>query len=127
MVSKEYTTLSLPLTVVGGRAVLATGVDAIEQSIKLILTTPVGSRFMQREFGSRLDEIVGEANDIIFITLCKQFIKEALKKHEPRIEIKDVSVSLENENGLAYIGIIYRIVAFGDTLSINLPYQRNNA
>ncbi|GFM38320.1 GPW/gp25 family protein [Desulfovibrio psychrotolerans] len=69
------------------------GLAHLRQSIRDILTTPIGSRVMRREYGSRLFELVdspaNEANRIEYIAATA----EALDRWEPRLRVTRVQVS----------------------------------
>lgn len=75
------------------------GLDHLKQSITDILTTPIGTRVMRREYGSRLFELIdapinsGTIIDIISATA------DALAKWEPRITLERVLVDDANETG----------------------------
>lgn len=68
------------------------GVDHLRQSIRDILTTPIGSRVMRRDYGSRLFELI----DTPYSSATKLAIiaatAEALMTWEPRIEIEDITL-----------------------------------
>lgn len=62
------------------------------QSIKDILTTPIGSRVMLREYGCRVFELIdAPINNSTIIDIYVSII-EALRKWEPRISVSKVSV-----------------------------------
>lgn len=67
-----------------------TGLDHLRQSIRDILGTPLGTRVMLRDYGSRLFELVdapinrGTIVDLYVATI------EALAKWEPRISVSRV-------------------------------------
>ena len=69
------------------------GIDHLRQSIWDILTTPIGSRVMRREYGSRLFELI----DAPFSSAVKLDIiaatAEAIMTWEPRIAVESVSLS----------------------------------
>lgn len=70
------------------------GVPHIWQSVKTILTTPVGSRVMVRDFGSRLPELVDNPITPTFIVDCIAETAIALSKWEPRIRVDRVTVKM---------------------------------
>ena len=82
----------------------------LEQSIRDILTTPIGSRVMRREYGSRLFELVDRPLspalriDIVMATAV------ALHRWEPRIRLTRVDVTEVLEKGHLALDIegIYR-------------------
>ena len=74
-----------------GRA--RSGIDHLRASIQDILTTPVGSRVMRREYGSRLFELVD--NNLNALTLAQIYAAtaDALSKWEPRLKVTRVSAT----------------------------------
>jgi len=71
-----------------GRAL--SGLDHLRQSIRDILTTPVGSRVMRRDYGSRLYELVdAPLNGETLVDLYAATF-EALQTWEPRIAVEEV-------------------------------------
>lgn len=71
--------------------------ERIADSIHIILSTRIGERPFNPEFGSRLPELVFEPNDEILRRLLLFYTSEALKRWERRIEILRV-VLLDNYN-----------------------------
>lgn len=68
------------------------GIDHLRQSVVKVLTTPLGSRVMRRDFGSGLFDLIDKN---ITASLKMQMFAatvEALRKWEPRIEVKRVTV-----------------------------------
>jgi hypothetical protein len=69
------------------------GLAHLRQSIRDILLTPIGSRVMRRDYGSRLFSLVdspaNEANKIEYIAATA----EALDRWEPRLRVTRVQVS----------------------------------
>ena len=69
------------------------GIDHLRQSIIDILTTPVGSRVMRRDYGSRLYELVDAPMNRATLVDIYAATAEALLKWEPRLVLKRVRVS----------------------------------
>ena len=68
--------------------------DHLRQSIHDILTTPLGTRLMRREYGSLLPFLIdAPANDATRLRLMAA-TATALIKWEPRIKVSKVSLSL---------------------------------
>lgn len=67
-----------------------TGINHLRQSIRDILTTPLGSRVMRRDYGSRLFDLVD--NPLNDATLIQIFAAtaEALMLWEPRLQVQRV-------------------------------------
>ena len=64
----------------------------IKQSIANILTTPIGSRIMRRDYGSRLFEKIDRPLNGELVAEIYSDIVEALFTWEPRFEIAQVTV-----------------------------------
>ena len=77
----------------------------IAQSIADILTTPIGSRVMRRDYGSRLFELVDapltQANHLLWIAATAG----AIRKWEPRVSLEKVSLTL-SEAGQVILSLI---------------------
>lgn len=69
------------------------GIDHLRQSIRDILTTPLGTRVMRRDYGSRLYELVdAPVNQATLLDLYAA-TAEALATWEPRIALQRVQVT----------------------------------
>lgn len=65
----------------------------LRQSIIDILTTPIGSRVLRRDYGSSLYDLIDNPQDISTKLKIISATAGALSKWEPRIIIKKVSVT----------------------------------
>lgn len=66
--------------------------DHLRQSIQDILRTPVGSRVMRRQYGSRLMDLLDRPLNEAFIADLQAAIAMALGAQEPRLRLTRVSV-----------------------------------
>lgn len=108
-----------------GGVALAAGVRDIEQSIAIILGTPLGQRVMRPTFGSRLHELVFAPGDPDTFGLAELYVAEALAFWEPRIEVLDVAAAPDRECGERLnILITYRTRASHDERSLVYPFYR---
>ena len=74
--------------------------DLIWSSILLILGTPIGTRPMVPEFGSRFVDMIFEPNDSVLVRTAQREVVSAISRWEPRVEIQEASV-IPDENVLA--------------------------
>lgn len=99
-------------------------INAINNSIRNILLTRVGSMPGKPDFGSRLHEVVFSQIDYTTINLIKKLINEALYKWEKRISLINVDVQSVPEYNklLAHIKYRYKDDVFNQdsTISVNL-------
>jgi phage baseplate assembly protein W len=69
------------------------GLEHLRQSVRDILLTPIGSRVELREYGSNLFRLVDRPlDDVLRIDLIAATV-DALRRWEPRIEVRRVGVS----------------------------------
>jgi len=66
---------------------------ATEEAIKRVLITPLGSRVMRPEFGSRLFELVDRTFNTEYKLDAISYVYEAIEKNLKNIKIKSVDVA----------------------------------
>jgi len=76
--------------------------EHLEQSIADILTTPIGSRAMRPEYGSRVSRLVDRPINQAWKLEVSVAVVEALSRWEPRIRVKQVRIP---SAGAGYIEI----------------------
>ena len=116
--------LSFPLrTDARGQIVLVTGSEDIDQSIRIIISTTPGERVMRPTFGCRANELLFEPRTAGTISMLQDYVFEALRMWEPRIEVLSVNVSAEDgQTGILLAEIRYQIKSTHDTRSIVYPF-----
>lgn len=94
--------------------------EHIRQSIGDILTTPIGSRVMRRDYGSVIPELIDQPLNAKTILRLYAASAAALMKWEPRIKLASISVSRPGE-----ASAIIEIVGTVDTrtLTTSLPLR----
>lgn len=66
----------------------------IEQSIEDILTTPIGTRVMRRDYGSLLPELIDQPlSDALMLRVYAASVM-AIKRWEPRVRVTSVARSV---------------------------------
>lgn len=81
-----------------GKAI--SGTTHLRQSIRDILTTPIGSRIMRRDYGSRLFELVDSPTNAETVAEVYSATVEALIKWEPRILVMQIKVASVSIGGM---------------------------
>ena len=104
------------------------GADHLSQSIADILTTPIGSRVMRRDYGSLLPELIDAPFNGVHRLMLFGAIATALMRWEPRIELKQVQVAAlsqappgDEPPGLLSMDIQDQIKSTGDQRSLVYP------
>ena len=67
-----------------------TGIDHLRQSIRDILTTPIGSRVMRRDYGSRLFALIDAPMNRSTLLDIYAATAEAIARWEPRFKLQRV-------------------------------------
>lgn len=95
-----------------------TGIAHLRQSILNILTTPIGTRVLRREYGSELPELVDAPVDAALVARIRRATAHALNRWEPRIRIQRVYVLSAGD------GFI-EVVIEGLNLESGVPFRTN--
>lgn len=69
------------------------GIDHLRQSVRDILTTPVGTRVMRRDYGSRLYELVDAPLNRATVLQLYAATAKAIRRWEPRFKLTKISVA----------------------------------
>ena len=82
-----------------------TGLGHLKQSIRDILTTPIGTRVMRRDYGSRLFELVDAPLNGSTVVEIIVATAEALAKWEPRLRLISVQVESAGDSGVVTLNL----------------------
>jgi len=98
------------------------GLDHIRQSVADIITTPIGSRVMRRDYGSLVPELLDmPMSDALMMQVYAATVI-AVTRWEPRIQITGTRREVSTEShGAAIIELIGK-TANGEPLSIGVPF-----
>lgn len=93
------------------------GLDHLRQSVRDILSTPLGSRVMRRDYGSRLFEMVDAPVNQGTLVEIYASTSSALRKWEPRLKVETVRVS-KAEPGKLEVSLTARYIPTGAPLAV---------
>lgn len=96
---------------------------AVRQAILLLLTTTPGERVMRPDYGCDLQQLVFSPNDAATHGLAIYYVRKALQRWEPRIDILRLdATSNEVDPGRMDIFLEYRVrkIARSDNLTISV-------
>lgn len=93
------------------------GIDHLRQSVREILTTPLGSRVLRRDFGSRLFELVDAPTNLSLRADIIAATSDALGTWEPRLAVESVEVSLPAP-GVVLISVTGEYLPSGQAVTI---------
>ena len=80
------------------------GIDHLKQSMMNIITTPIGSRVMRRNYGSTLHLFYDTPMDDFHLAQIQAAIINALMINEPRIKVLSVKVLPNTNNSPTNLG-----------------------
>lgn len=103
-----------------GRAI--DGVAHIQQSVRDILTTPLGSRVMRRDYGSLLPELIDQPLHGATALRAYSATVVALMKWEPRIRVQQITRLAPAERpGSLILEMTAQRTDTGEAVSIEVP------
>jgi len=86
------------------------GISHLQQSVRDIITTRIGTRCMRRDYGSRVPELVDNPiNELLKVELFSA-VAEALARWEPRFGLDRVYLQSVSENGRIVLSLEGRIL-----------------
>jgi phage baseplate assembly protein W len=69
--------------------------ESVRQAIILLLSTTPGERLMRPEYGSHLNRLVFGPNDHTAAGLAIHYVRQAIERWEPRVEIVEVDAGAD--------------------------------
>lgn len=102
--------------------------EDIKKSLEILLSTTIGERFLQPQYGCNLDNYVFEPMNAATQTSIKITVKNAILIYEPRIKL--VSVQLDNSfinEGRIDIAVEYDIITTNTRFNLVYPFYLNEA
>lgn len=113
----------------GGAGVeMVSGAEDIRQSLQILLSTRLGERVMQDQFGCALDSVLFEEVDQDLVNSVSSVITDAILYHEPRIRLDRLDVSEHTgQQGLLMISLEYTIKNTNSRFNMVYPFYVNEA
>ncbi|HEJ6164798.1 TPA: GPW/gp25 family protein [Pseudomonas aeruginosa] len=100
-----------------------TGRDHLVQSIADVLTTPLGSRCMRREYGSQLVDLIDWPLNNATKLQAYAATAMALMRWEPRIRLSRVQLSLGTNPGEAILDLEGTVIDTNEPLNLRVPLK----
>ncbi len=94
------------------------GLEHLKQSIIDILTTPIGSRIMRRDYGSRLCELIDKPINKDFTLEIYAATADALQKWETRFKLEKVKIT-EIKEGKVTLSLEGKYLPNNENILIN--------
>lgn len=98
----------------------------IESSLEILLSTRLGERIMQPNYGCNLDDMVFEAMNLTMLTYLKDLVENAILYFEPRIDLEGVDIDTSQElEGVLLIIIDYTVRTTNSRFNFVFPFYKN--
>ncbi len=117
---------SFPITFSGGNyQVKMTHYESnINETIDIILTTNLGERILDEDFGSGLQRFFFRSTSETLKAEIKEAVKTSLLTNEPRITVENVSVEFsESDRGLIIIRVDYVFIQVNTRHNYVFPFH----
>lgn len=106
-----------------GRFLVVEDELSINQAIQIILSTALGERVMRPDFGCAIHELVFAPNSAATRGMAEHYVREALLRWEPRIEVLDVrTMTPDGQDEELWIGIDYRVRTTDNRFNVVYPF-----
>lgn len=111
-----------------GEVIMAMGEEDIRQSLRILLSTRLGERVMQPQFGCNLQSFVFEKFHTTTITYLRDTIETAILYHEPRIVLEEIKVKDQSAfDGALIFDIVYIVSATNSRSNMVYPFYIHEA
>ena len=101
--------------------------EHVRQSLRALLLTTRGERFMRPGYGSGLGAYLFESIDATTTSLIKSEVRSTVERYEPRVVLTDVAVDHNaRDPGVLRVSVYYRIksTGFSDQLTVDVSGRR---
>lgn len=95
-------------------------IDHIRQSLADLISTPIGSRVMRRNYGTLVANLIDQPTSEALILKCYSTIYSATLLWEPRIQINQMNIGQINQ-GKTELTIEATLVETGENVNLNIP------
>ncbi len=112
----------------GSEVRLVSGVEDIHQSLQILLSTSLGERILQEDFGCDLSSLQFEEADQALVNAITSLVTDAIVYHETRVKLQKIDVSQDSENpGIIYIRLDYTVKTTNSRYNMVYPFYLNEA
>ena len=98
----------------------------IKESLMILLTTQLGERVMNHEYGAGMERMLFEPLTTDLKTYMTDIVKNAVVRYEPRVDLDEVEMEDSGElEGRIIITVHFTIRATNSRSNIVFPYYKN--
>lgn len=99
-------------------------VNAVRQSVMLLLNTYFGERLFHPESGSAIPRILFEPIDPITTEVLKRSIEQVLQNHEPRVTVDMIEVTPKENDNAYFVYLQVNIIGIPEPVNFSLTLER---
>ncbi|KAA0011192.1 baseplate assembly protein [Billgrantia pellis] len=100
-------------------------IEHIQQSVRDILTTPIGSRAMRRDYGSLLPELIDQPLNGATALRAYSATVVALMKWEPRIRVRQITrLAPADQPGSLILDMTAQRTDTGEAIDLSVPLRQ---
>ncbi len=105
-----------------GRLQLAEYEESVRQAIWIVLATAKGERVMRPDFGCGIYDLVFELTSASTTGRVAQAVRDALLEFEPRIDVRSIDVTPDQDGQVLRISIDYEVRATNNVFNLVYPF-----
>ena len=98
--------------------------ESVKQALKNLLLTNNGEKFYDSGFGSKIKALLFDIADASTMDTLKMTIEQAIKNHEPRVNLLNIEVRDDSANNAYGITIYFNLINIIETIQLNLILKR---
>jgi phage baseplate assembly protein W len=114
-----------PVLTTTGALSTVDGDEAVRQALTLLLSTSPGERLMRPQYGCHLRRLAFAANDDTTAGLAVHYVRQAIERWEPRVEIVALDATVDEER--LVIRLRYQVRASLTRDVLDIPLERSAA
>jgi len=107
---------------VTGNAAMSSGLQDIYESLHILLSTTIGERVMLPDYGCNLRDYVFDPMNVAMGAYIKRLVEDAIIYFEPRITLEKVNVDFNDNEGVMWINVDFKIDATNSRANFVYPY-----
>ena len=101
-----------------------TGVSAVKSAIVSVLKTNHNERMFQPEFGSNIRALLFEQMNPITEQRMKTEVENAIRNHEPRAQILNITVTGQEEQNRYLVSILFNVSSEAEPQKLETYFDR---
>ncbi len=101
---------------------MVSGIQDINESLHILLSTTIGERVMQPLYGCNLRQFLFEPTNTSIEAHIKKIVQDAILYFEPRIRLEQIRLDTDSEEGRIEITVEYTIKASNSRSNFVYPF-----